>query len=122
MILIANETFRSFLGVLLGIMFVSMLADTIDVQELNTGRRQEGIFSAALSFSGKATAGVGTIVGGFLLQEVVHWPAHADPRTLDPHTVITLGLVVGVLVPLLLVVPTWFGMQYRITREQYVKI
>ena len=76
---------RAGLGVFLGIMFVSMLADTIDVQELATGRRQEGVFAAALSFSGKATAGLGTVVAGFLLQEVVHWPAHVDPRAVDPH-------------------------------------
>ena len=58
-ILVTNETVRTWLSTTLGIMFVSMLADTIDVQELMTGRRQEGIFSAALAFSGKATAGVG---------------------------------------------------------------
>jgi glycoside/pentoside/hexuronide:cation symporter, GPH family len=121
-ILVANETLRSFLGVLLGIMFVSMLADTIDVQELNTGRRQEGIFSAALAFSGKATAGVGAIIAGFMLEHVVHWPVHADPRTIDPHAVTRLGLVAGVLVPLLLILPFLLGTRYRVTRESHMKI
>ena len=73
-ILVVNEILRTLLSTLLGIIFVSMLADTIDVQELNTGRRQEGIFAAALSFSGKATAGIGAIVAGFLLQQAVRWP------------------------------------------------
>jgi Na+/melibiose symporter-like transporter len=121
-ILVANETLRSFLGVLLGIMFVSMLADTIDVQELNTGRRQEGIFSAALAFSGKATAGVGAIIAGFMLEHVVHWPVHADPRTIDPHTVTRLGLVAGVLVPLLLILPFLLGTRYRVTRASHALI
>lgn len=118
-LLIANETIRTALGVFLGIMFVSMLADTIDVQELATGRRQEGLFAAALSFSGKATAGLGTVVAGFLLQEVVHWPAHVDPRSADPHNVTTLGLVAGVLVPLLYAVPFAFGFFLRITRDSH---
>ena len=118
-ILIGNELFRNYLQTLLGIMFVSMLADTIDVQELITGRRQEGVFAAALAFSGKATAGVGSLIAGFLLQQIVHWPAQADPRVVDPHTVVRLGVVAGVVVPLLLVVPFLFGAQYRITRRSH---
>jgi len=96
-----------------------MLADTIDVQELATGRRQEGLFAAALSFSGKATAGIGTVVAGFLLQEVVRWPAHVDPRSIDPTAVTHLGLIAGVLVPILFAVPFCFGLFLRTTRESH---
>jgi GPH family glycoside/pentoside/hexuronide:cation symporter len=118
-ILVANEIVRTWLVTLLGIMFVSMLADTIDVQELATGLRQEGVFSAALAFSGKATAGVGAVIAGFLLQQVVHWPLQVDPRHVGPQVVMRLGLVAGVLVPLLLVIPLLLGWQYRITREKH---
>jgi Na+/melibiose symporter-like transporter len=118
-ILVANEVVRTFLDTLLGIMFVSMLADTIDLQELATGKRQEGVFASAFTFSGKATAGVGAVVAGFLLQEVVHWPARAMPRGLDPDLVARLGWVAGVLVPLLLAIPLLFGSRYRVTRESH---
>jgi Na+/melibiose symporter-like transporter len=119
-ILVVNETARTFLGTVLGIIFVSMLADTIDVQELNTGRRQEGIFAAALAFSGKATAGIGAIVAGFVLEQVVHWPAGASPHTIGASIVTRLGLVGGVLVPLLLVIPFLLGTRYRITRASHL--
>jgi len=118
-ILVANEIVRTWLATLLGIMFVSMLADTIDVQELATGRRQEGVFAAALAFSGKATAGAGALVAGLLLQRVVRWPAHADPRHIDPAIVTRLGLVAGVLVPVLLLIPLYLGSRYGITREKH---
>ena len=118
-ILVVNEIVRTWLGTLLGIMFVSMLADTIDVQELVTGRRQEGVFAAALAFSGKATAGAGAVIAGFLLQSVVHWPLRVDPRHLDPHVVTRLGLVAGILVPLLFVIPLGLGARYSITREKH---
>ncbi|HEY2177806.1 MAG TPA: MFS transporter [Caulobacteraceae bacterium] len=121
-ILVGNEMLRNFLNVLLGIVFVSMLADTIDVQELVSGRRQEGIFSAALSFSGKATAGVGAVIAGFLLQAVVRWPIHVDPHAADPHTVTRLGVVAGLLVPLLLVIPLMLGGLYRITRASHAEV
>jgi Na+/melibiose symporter-like transporter len=120
-VLIANELARTFLDTLLGIMFVSMLADTIDLQELATGKRQEGVFAAALAFSGKATAGVGALIGGFLLQQVVHWPARADPHRVDPDLVVRLGWVAGVVVPLLLVIPLLFGSRYRITRVTHAR-
>lgn len=119
LILVVNEVVRTWLATTLGIMFVSMLADTIDVQELLSGRRQEGIFSAALAFSGKATAGVGAVIAGFLLQQVVHWPAKVDAHRLDPQVVMRLGWVAGVLVPLLLAAPLALGWQYRITREKH---
>jgi Na+/melibiose symporter-like transporter len=118
-ILVLNEIVRTYLGTLLGIMFVSMLADTIDVQELATGQRQEGVFAAALAFSGKATAGVGAIIGGFMLEHVVHWPARADPHTVSPYVIVDLGVVAGVVVPLLLVIPLLMGFWYRITREEH---
>ncbi len=116
-LLVGNEIVRTYLGTLVGIMFVSMLADTIDVQELTSGKRQEGVFAAALAFSGKATAGVGALVGGFMLSQIVHWPAHATPQSADPAMVIRLGLVAGVLTPLLLVFPLMLGSRYRITRD-----
>ena len=108
---------RDSLNTIGSIMFVSMLADTIDVQELATGRRQEGVFSAALAFSGKATAGVGAVIAGFLLQQVVHWPV--DAHHIDASAVTRLGMVAGVLVPLLLVFQLLLGWRYRITRESH---
>jgi len=119
-ILVVNDIVRTWLGTLLGIMFVSMLADTIDVQELNTGMRQEGVFAAALAFSGKATSGIGAIIAGFLLQQVVGLPTHADPHHLDPQIVTRLGLVAGVLVPLLFLFPFALASRYSITKSKHM--
>ena len=41
-LLVLNEIGRTFLSTVVSIMFISMLADTLDLQELRTGRRQEG--------------------------------------------------------------------------------
>ncbi len=118
-ILIANETTRVFLGTILGIMFVSMLADALDMQELRTKRRQEGVFAAALSFSGKATAGIGTVLAGLVLQYVVVWPVKSTPLAIEPQIIMRLGVVVGMLIPLLFLIPLALGTQYRITRETH---
>jgi Na+/melibiose symporter-like transporter len=121
-ILIANETSRAFLGTVLGIMFASMLADTLDLQELRTNRRQEGVFAAALSFSGKATAGVGTVMAGLILQYAVGWPARVLPGAVDPVLVTRLGVIVGMMIPLLFFIPISLGKFYRLTREVHAGI
>ena len=60
-----------------------MMADLMDEQELATGRRQEGVFSAAISFSAKATSSLGLIIGGSLLDFVIAFPTQADIGTVD---------------------------------------
>jgi Na+/melibiose symporter-like transporter len=121
-ILVANETVRAWLSTLLGIMLASMLADTLDLQELRTGRRQEGIFAAALAFSGKATGGIGAFIAGLLLERVIHWPVQVDPRHLDPALVVKLGVVGGMLVPLLFFGPLLLGFIYRMNRKRHAEV
>lgn len=41
-----------------------MVADIADGHELATGKRQEGIFFAAVSFANKTTTGLGSLIGG----------------------------------------------------------
>ncbi len=115
-LLVFNEIGRTFLSTVVSIMFISMLADTLDLQELRTGRRQEGVFAAALTFSGKATAGIGAAAAGFLLEWVIRWPAKAGGGV-DPVLVLKLGIVTGVAVPLLLLAPLLLVRRYSITRE-----
>ena len=49
-LLIVNGVFRAYIGATALIMFISMVADTLDVQELLTGQRQEGVFNSATAF------------------------------------------------------------------------
>ena len=72
----------------------SMLADIADEHELDTGRRQEGIFFGALSFSGKASHGLGGLVGGIGL-DLIRFPAQAEPGQVAEGTLTALGLLYG---------------------------
>jgi Na+/melibiose symporter-like transporter len=121
-ILIANETVRTVAATVLGIMFASMVADSLDAQELDTGQRQEGVFSAALSLSGKMTSGLGVLAGGLVLDYVLSFPRGVPPSEADPASILKLGLVAGIFLPLLYAVP--FGMltRYRITRAVHADI
>ncbi|HEY5070912.1 MAG TPA: MFS transporter [Caulobacteraceae bacterium] len=122
-ILVVNELARALLTTVLLIMLVSMIADTLDSQELASGLRQEGLFSAALSFSAKATTGLGALISGLILEHVVGWPQGAVAAShVTPRLLIRLGVVDGLLLPALYLVPFAVCLPYSIGRGRHGEI
>lgn len=115
-ILVGMSAFGAAVAVIQGILGASVVADILDDHELRTGFRQEAMFNAALSFSGKAVSGVGIILGGIII-ELVRLPTQASPAEVPADTIFRLGLVVGVALPMLYVIPIGLWTRYRITRE-----
>ncbi len=106
------------------IAYGSMVADVVDEHELNTGKRQEGIFFSASSFSAKAPVGLGTIIAGFGL-EVIDWPTGADVRSaadIPPETLVHLGILYGPFVALFGLFCCWCYAHYKLTRERHNEI
>jgi GPH family glycoside/pentoside/hexuronide:cation symporter len=99
----------------------SMLADVADEHDLETGTRQEGIFFGALSFSGKAAAGLGNGLSGLLLW-LIAFPNKADPATLDPGIVRWLGLCYGPGCAILIVVSVIVLTRYDLSRARHATI
>jgi Na+/melibiose symporter-like transporter len=62
----------------------SMLADVVEDSQRKTGRRSEGLFFSSNAFVLKAVSGMGVLVATQILA-LVHFPAHADPKTMDPQ-------------------------------------
>ena len=65
-ILVSAGVFAAGIAVVQGIISASVLADILDDHELRTGMRQEGMFYAAISFSGKAVSSIGIVMGGVI--------------------------------------------------------
>jgi glycoside/pentoside/hexuronide:cation symporter, GPH family len=122
MLLVGDSILRAYLSTTALIMFVSMVADTLDVQELQTGLRQEGVFNSAIAFSAKATSGVGLLVAGALLDTVVGFPRGAGADAVDGEVLIRLGVTDGFVVPLFNLVWMALALKYRITREQHGQV
>ena len=80
------------LGIVANILFSSMIADVVEDSELRTGRRQEGVFFAAIAFVNKAVSGLGIFASG-LIVGAIHFPRGAKPGTIDPEIIRNLGLV-----------------------------
>ena len=82
-IIFVSTTVGLALAIASAILVSSMIADVVEDNELRTGRRSEGLFSAAISFVQKSTSGFGILLSGLLL-DLVAFPAHASPVTIDP--------------------------------------
>ena len=104
--------------------FGSMVADTVDEHELDTGHRQEGIFFAASSFSAKAASGLGNIIAGFGL-DIIDWPRGSHIKTaadVPAETLIDLGILYGPSVAGFGFVSVWCFTHYKLTRERHEEI
>jgi len=122
--LVVHVGFLILCSVAVGILIGSMISDTIDQNELATGKRQEGIFSSAIAFSAKAATGVGTLLAGMSL-DLISFPrpepgATAAPVSADQVT--ALGLIVGPGLMGLWVLTLYFLSRYQLTREEHARV
>ena len=104
--------------------FGSMMADIADEHELLTGRRQEGIFFGAVSFSGKCASGAGNMVAGFGLAAIA-WPTGVAMRTaadVPAAALFKLGLLFGPIVAGFAVVAVWCYNHYTLDRASHEAI
>jgi len=108
------------LGIVVLIMFSSMLTDVVEDNELRTKRRSEGLFFAASSFVAKAISGAGAFIAGQMLA-LVSFPQHANPATLDPHIVRDLAYVYLPVITILFTSGMILMSRYRITRESHLE-
>ena len=96
----------------------SMIADLVEQSELKTGRRSEGVFFAAVTFTRKATQGLGTFAAGIMLS-VISFPQGAARGDVQPETLWKLGAFYApslLLLWTLMIVAVSF---YRIDRQDH---
>tara|TARA_R110002073_G_scaffold7456_10_gene42421 strand:+ start:1926 stop:3410 length:1485 start_codon:yes stop_codon:yes gene_type:complete len=120
-ILVAAGVFAASIAVIHGIIGSSIVADILDDHELRTGLRQEAMFFAGFSFSGKAISGLGIVLGGFIIA-MIEFPTGVMPGDVPAQQIMWLGICVGVLVPLFHLIPIAMITRYTITREEHSRI
>ncbi|NOX50032.1 MAG: hypothetical protein GXP16_05775 [Gammaproteobacteria bacterium] len=120
-ILVGAGVFTTFVAVIDGIIGASLIADILDQHELKTGYRQEAMFNAALSFSDKVVASFGIAMSGFIVA-MIQLPENAKPADVPAEVLFNFGLIVGVLIPLLYVIPIYLIRYYNITQDVHRQI
>jgi Na+/melibiose symporter-like transporter len=99
----------------------SMMADVVDAHELRHGRRQEGVFFAALSFAGKAASGLGGWIAGIGI-DLIQFPTNAVPGEVSDEVVRNLGLLCGPATASLAIVSALLISRYGLHRERVAEI
>ena len=114
---LATTTF----GAILLISVMSVLADSADEHELNTGRRQEGMFYAARSFFAKASSGFGHLLAGIGI-DAINFPVGAEPGTVADTTLFQLGMLEGPISVIPGIIAIFFYLQYNLSRARHAEI
>ena len=121
-VLITQDALIAFCMTVGGIMFASMIGDLVDEQEIDTGRRQEGVFASVLGFASKASSSVGLIIGGLMLDNFIGFPKGVGIAEIDPDILFRLAIADGMLVNVFILVPVIMLFGYSLTRDRLVNI
>ena len=105
----------------MNIVVESQLVDICDLQEYNTGTRDEGVIFAIRTFAMKSTIGLGTLIGGFGL-EFIDFPDNAVAGELEPGVVNGLLFMSGPLYFIFMALGVAFMFMYRIDSKRHAEI
>lgn len=117
-LILAINTVDLGLIIALQALLASMLADLVEQSEVKTGRRSEGVFYAAVTFTRKSTQGLGVLAAGFVLA-YAHFPDGAAPSGVPVDALRRLAIAY---VPLIMVLYTALLIAvglYKIDRESH---
>jgi Na+/melibiose symporter-like transporter len=117
-IMLVAGFFETILFLVFDICWRSMIADLTERTELETGRRNEGVISSAITFTTKCADALGTLIAGILLS-LIAFPTETAVGDVPPDVVAKLGLIYGPLVFLI-----WLGAilsisRYRLSRSRH---
>jgi len=99
----------------------SMMADVVDEFELRTGKRQEGLFFACMSFAFKCTTGLGSFIAGLLLNWI-EFPRQVELDEVPARALQGLGQVGGPILLTFYLAGITFILFYPLTRSKYLYI
>ena len=106
---------ETLLFLMLDATWTSMVTDIVEENEVNTGRRSEGIILSTLSFAQQCAAALGTLLGGLII-DLIAFPDNAKVGQVAAETLFELGLAYGPLILALYLAACFFVGRYRITR------
>ncbi|MFP8880622.1 MAG: MFS transporter [Myxococcota bacterium] len=105
----------------ISIIIASMVSDTVDVHELNTGKRQEGLIVSAVTFTQKAASGIGGFVAGVAL-DLIAFPRQIEGVVVPPEKLEALGYAVGPGLLGFYFLLLFFISRYRLTRSDHREV
>lgn len=99
----------------------SMLSDTIDQHEMETGGREEGLFFSASSFAQKASFGLGALVAGIAL-DVIKFPKGVAVDEVPREILMDYATFAGPILLAALLASIFLIRNYPIDAKEHAKI
>ncbi|MEP0390719.1 MAG: MFS transporter [Erythrobacter sp.] len=96
----------------------AMIADLVESNQVKTGRRNEGVYYAAITFTRKSTQGLGVLAAGLILSAVA-FPDAAEPGTVADDILWSLGALYAPTLLLIYVAGLYFVSRYKIDKAQH---
>lgn len=96
----------------------SMIADLVESNQLRTGRRSEGVYYAAMTFTRKVTQGLGVAAAGIILSAIA-FPQGADPASVPADTLWKLGAAYAPSLLVLWLTALFCLSRYRIDKAEH---
>lgn len=96
----------------------SMIADLVESNQLKTGRRSEGVYYAAMTFTRKTTQGLGVFAAGLILSAIA-FPEGTPADQIDPDTLWALGAYYAPSLLILYMTALFFVSRYKIDKSQH---
>lgn len=97
----------------------AMVADTVDAEELKTGKRDEGLYFGIYTFAYKFGTSISVMLGGIVLS----WAGfNANLAQQTPSTVFYMALIPTWFLMALAPFALWAVLRYRLTRSRYMDI
>lgn len=112
--------FIAFTGAGFWMLFYSLLADVVDYDELQTGRRREGSFSACVSWISKLGMALGAGCSFFILQ-IVGFDSKLEGNQSE-HTLFMIRFLLAVIPVVGMVIALIALAKYPLTREKMAEI
>ena len=96
-----------------------MLMDIVEAREVETGRREEGVLASIQAFVGKASAALGTVVGGLAL-DLIDFPVQTAVEDVPEEAVFAIGLLYGPILAILYFAAVAVLYFYKIDRKTHL--
>lgn len=96
----------------------AMTADLVESNQLRTGRRNEGVYYAAMTFTRKTTQGLGVLAAGLILSGIA-FPQGEDLANVPEETLWNLGAAYAPSLLVLYLVALFCLSRYKIDKAQH---
>jgi len=121
-LLLANTAGFTFALGLCTVAVMSMIGDIIDINELEVGQRQEGLYYSARAFFAKAANSFGHFIAGIALDLFVRLPFEAVPGQLSEGVLMRLGITAGPVMGAAAIISLLIYSRYNLTREMHREV